>query len=361
MSEKSFLHDETGRDGAEFVEDAGWLMPARFGDVAFEYGAARERAAVFDLSYRGKIEAVGPEAIKFIQNLSSNDVAGLPPGSGCEAFFTNMHAKPIAHALVYRVKKDGGDSLWMDTAPGLGEKLVKHLDHFLISEQVELIDRTREWAQLHVAGPQAGSILAGAVGGELPEQPLQHGLHGGFPIRRNDVLGTPGYDVLSPGDRASDLWKRLRHAGAKPSGLQAHEVLRVEAGTPVYGKDFDETNIALEVGRTRQAICYTKGCFLGQEPLVRIRDLGHVNRLLLGLKTGEAEVLPRGAKLFREGKEVGQVTSSVVSPRLGAIALAYLRRGSQEPGTVVEVETAAGRRTAEVASLPFSFGGAGPS
>jgi folate-binding protein YgfZ len=359
MPEKSPLHDQTARAGAEFTEDAGWLMPGAFGDVVAEYRAACEGAALFDVSHRGKVVADGDDAVKFLQNLCSNDVARVPTGSGCEAFFTNMHAKVVGHALVYRLQKNGGETLWLDTVPGLAEKLVKHLDHYLISEQVELADRTREFAQLHLAGPKAPSVLE-KVWGEKPAglQPLQHALVESCHIRRNDPLGVPGYDIVCPAHEAPAVWTKLLQAGAAPAGLRAHELLRVEAGTPVHGKDFDEANIALEVGRTRQAISYAKGCFLGQEPLVRIRDLGHVNRILTGVKTQEDEALPKGARLYREDKEVGQVTSSVVSPRLGsALALAYLRRGSQEPGTVVEVETAAGRRPAVVSALPFSFSG----
>src|SRR3954463_15534227 len=104
----------------------------------------------------------------------------------------------------------------------------------------------------------------------------------------------------------------------------------------------------MEVGRTKQAICYTKGCFLGQEPIVRARDIGHVNRTLLGVKIAGNDVVVRGARLFRDGQEVGQITSSARSPRLGVIGLAYIRRGSQEPGTVLEVEAEGGRRSAEV-------------
>src|SRR5262249_2121769 len=118
----------------------------------------------------------------------------------------------------------------------------------------------------------------------------------------------------------------------------------VEAGTPLYGADVTENNLAPEVGRTAQAISYTKGCYLGQEPIVRLRDLGHANRELTGLRIDGPEPAPAGAKLWREGKEVGQVTSSVYSPALGtAIALAYVRRGSTEPGTAVEVESGGGR------------------
>jgi folate-binding protein YgfZ len=143
-------------------------------------------------------------------------------------------------------------------------------------------------------------------------------------------------------------------AGVRPAGLETYHTLRVEAGTPLYGVDIDESNLAPEVGRTRQAISYTKGCYLGQEPIVRIRDLGHVNRSLLAVKIAAQEPVPRGTRLFREGKEVGQVTSSVVSPRLGAtLALAYLRRGSDNAGTALEVEAGGGRRAAEVVALPL--------
>ena len=143
--------------------------------------------------------------------------------------------------------------------------------------------------------------------------------------------------------------------GAKPAGLAAADLLRVEAGTPVYGKDVTENNLAPEVGRTAQAISYTKGCYLGQEPIVRLRDLGHANRVLTGLRVEGTQPVPAGAKLWREGKEVGQVTSSVYSPALGTvIALAYVRRGNTEPGTALEVEIDSTRAGGSVASLPFA-------
>src|SRR5262249_7720485 len=158
------------------------------------------------------------------------------------------------------------------------------------------------------------------------------------------------------------LWQRLTNAGARPGGTEVYNILRVEAGTPRYGVDIDEERLVMEVGRTAQAISYTKGCYLGQEPVGMARDPGHVNRTPLRLKVRQAGVVPHGSRLFRDGKEVGLVTSSVLSPLVGGvIALAYVRRGSQEVGTVVEIETAAGRCTAEVASLPFLGPSAGSS
>src|SRR5262249_35022224 len=221
-------------------------------------------------------------------------------------------------------------------------------------------------AEVHLAGPHAQSVLEKALAVDVPDlAEHQHmmrtfGADATCHIRRHTPLGVPGYDIVCLAARAPAVWQALTRAGAAPAGVQAYELLRVEAGTPVYGKDMDESNLALEVGRTQQAICYTKGCFLGQEPLVRIRDLGHVNRSLMGLRVEGTEPVPRGAKLFREGKEMGQVTSSEVPPGAhAAIALAYIRRGHQEPGTKVEVETGGGRRPAEVTSLPFISSGLG--
>jgi folate-binding protein YgfZ len=163
-----------------------------------------------------------------------------------------------------------------------------------------------------------------------------------------------GFDLFLPPSSASAVSQALAAAGAVPADQQTYEVLRVEAGWPVLGKDMDEERLVMEAGRTRQAISYTKGCFLGQEPIVMARDRGHVNRTLLGLRIAADVLVASGAKVLHEGKDVGQVTSSVRSPRLGVIALAYLQRGSQTPGTEVEIDTPDGRRAAVIASLPFS-------
>jgi glycine cleavage system T protein len=357
----------TARAGAEFAEDAGWLMPARFERIEGEYQSARGRAAVFDVSHHAKVEVTGADAVTFLQNLSTNDVAKLPVGAGCEIFLTNAQARVMAHAVVYRLLlPDGREGLWLDAVPGLAEKIIKHLDHYLISEQVELADHTRQLAQIHLAGPQAPQVLEKALHGEvLGLEELQHtmrafGADATCHVCRHSPLGVPGYDIVCANNQAPAVWQMLIQAGAAPAGFEAYELLRVEAGTPVYGKDMDESNLALEVGRTQQAICYTKGCFLGQEPLVRIRDLGHINRLLLGLNVEGGEPVPRGVKLLQGGKEVGQVTSSVVSPAMGSvIALAYVRRGWQEPGTALEVEAAGGRWPASVVALPFISSGPG--
>jgi folate-binding protein YgfZ len=367
MSVRTPFYDLSSQAGAIFREEAGWLVPAHYGDAAAEHHQARAGAVFFDISHHGTVEVKGPEADRFLHNLCTNDILRLAPGTGCEAFFTNAKARVIAPVLVQLISAAGKDKVfWIGTGPGLGQKVLQHLDHHLISEQVELGELTGAFAQLHVAGPAAADTLRAALEIDLPDlQTLQSAQRtsGGepVPICRHEPLALPGYDLRCPPGKAEDIWHRLLTAGARPAGLDAYGILRVEAGTPVFGRDIDDNRLVMEVGRTAQAICYTKGCYLGQEPIVMARDRGHVNRTLLGLKIQGAEPAIPGARVFQSSTEVGQVTSSVVSPLLGPIALAYLRRGSQEPGTTVEVEASAGstRLTALVASLPFSGAGLG--
>jgi folate-binding protein YgfZ len=361
MPEQTPLYDLASRAGAAFTEDAGWLLAAHFGDPGAEYTRACQGAALFDVSHRGKIEITGPDAARFLHNLSTNDVVKLPPGSGQEAFLTTGQAKIVAYVLLFhRLMPDGTSAFWLDVAPGTAAKVAQHLEHYHITEQFELADRTRSWNQVHLAGPQADAILNQVFKKEPPSLgPLQHVTVwlGKIPcwIRRHDALGLPGYDVLSPWGLAGEVWQSFTNAGAVPSGLQVYQVLRVEAGTPVYGVDIDETNLPQEVGRTEQAVSFTKGCYIGQETIARIRTYGHVNRSLVGLKLAGTVAAPAGSKLFRDGKEVGQVTSSVVSPRRGtAIALGYVRRGSHELGMTLDVDVASARQAAEVVSLPFA-------
>jgi folate-binding protein YgfZ len=363
MSERSSLHDATTRAGAVFAEEAGWTMPLHYGDPEAEYRAAREGAALFDLSQRGKVELTGDEAATFLHNLLTNDIKNLPYSHGCEAFLCNVQARVLAYALVYRLKVfddsafvSSHDAFWLDVDPGLNEAVVRHLDRHLISERAEIADRTQSFAQLHLAGPRVPALLEVDGIKDLAARELMQNGFGADTVqfRRNDRLGVPGYDIICPAAVAGWHWNHWTERGAAPAGLRAEEALRVEAGTPVYGKDVTDANLAPEVGRTAQAISYTKGCYLGQEPIVRLRDLGHVNRVLTGLRVEGSEPVPQGAKLWRDGKEAGQVTSPALSPALGtAIALAYVRRGSSDPGTALEVEVDGKRRPATVVSLPF--------
>jgi folate-binding protein YgfZ len=360
------LHSWEKELGANFCESSGWLLPARFADPLQEYRSACEAAVLFDRSHHTKLQIIGPDAAAFLHNLCTNEIKGLKPGQGNEAFLTTGQAKIVAHVFIYREVAPGQiSSFAMDAGPGENEKVLKHLDRYLVSEQVELRDQTEELAQIHLAGPAAKKILDQTVNVPFPELGRLHTVtatsEASCIIRRNDRVGFVGYDVLCKVDDAPAIARALHAAGATPAGLEAFETLRIEAGTPAFGIDMDESSLPQEVGRIDATISFTKGCYIGQETVARIRTYGHVNRYLVGLKLRGTTPAPPGTKILAQDKEVGIVTSSVYSPRLDiAIALASLRRGYHEPGNKVEVACENGRGPAEVTGLPFTDSSACP-
>ncbi|MBN9517328.1 aminomethyltransferase family protein [bacterium] len=325
-----------------------------------DYHAAVTGAALFDRSAAGKVVARGPDAPLFLGNLSTNDVKPLPLGGGCEAYFCDPRAKVQFQTWIYHVRLDGEHALWVETTPGRGADLLKYLDRYLISEQVELADRTADFAQLHLAGPGAKALLEKALADAVPDLPefahMERTFGAGVVagVRRRDPLGVPGYDLVCPAEKAGELRRVLEAVGAVPGTPETYEVLRIEAGTPEFGPDIDTNRFVMEIGNAARAVSYTKGCFLGQEPIVMARDrAGHVNRAFSAVKVLAGGPLPAGTKLFRDGQEVGAVTSSCQSPRLGApVALGYLKWKNQDAGTVMEAEAADGRRPVEVLGLP---------
>jgi folate-binding protein YgfZ len=312
------------------------------------YDLARRQAVLFNVSNRAKIELRGHDRASFLHNFCTQDIKALGVGQGCSALILNLQAKILACVRIFAREQ----SLWIDSEPDLGPKIRQHLDRYLISEQVELLDCTTEYAQLRLAGPQAASMLMQLVQVDLASwKPLQHAdleIAGVMcQVRRDDSLSVPSFDLIFAATHQRALHEALNLPEADG---KLHEVLRIEAGTPVYGTDVDESNLPQELGRDAQLISFTKGCYLGQEPVVRIRDLGHVNRQLGGLKLAGADVPAAGSKVARDGKEIGHITSSAFSPTVGsAIALGYLRRGHQQIGTTVQV----GAQAAAVAALPL--------
>ncbi|MFO0852465.1 MAG: glycine cleavage T C-terminal barrel domain-containing protein [Gemmataceae bacterium] len=310
-----------------------------------DYQAALTGAALFDRSAAAKLLLTGPDAPQFVHNISTNDINGLPLGGGCETYFCDARAKALFVAWVYHVRHDGQHALWLETTPGRGDALLKHLDRFLIAEAVELADVTDRYAQFHLAGPAAKAVLERALGQPFPDlAEFQHAERtvGGVTasVRRREPLGLPGYDVVVPTADADAVKQSLIAAGATPARPAAWETLRIEAGTPVYGVDIDETRFVMEVSNAARAVSYAKGCFPGQEPIVMARDrAGRVNRSFLGLKGLDGRPIPVGAKLIRDGAEVGQVTSATDSPRLGGpLALGYVHWKHVEPGTRLEAD-----------------------
>lgn len=314
--------------------------PADFGDARGEYEAAQNGTALFDFAGRTHIELTGGDRAKFLHNFCTNDIRGLAPGQSREAFLTSVQGKVLAFVSVYATP----EALWLTSVPGCAERIIAHLSRYQITEEVTFTDRTAELSALLVVGPRAPEVTAAV----LPEAAALEPMHlmekavdgATLQVRRHDFLKGPCLVVVGPPTTIAALRERLVAAGAKPAGRSVFEALRIEAGFPLYGIDITEANLAQEASRTKTAISFTKGCYLGQEPIARIDAMGHVNQQLCGLHIAAHRAPPPATPVFSIGpdaRQVGHVTSSAESPIDGnAMALAYIRRGFEKSGTALE-------------------------
>jgi folate-binding protein YgfZ len=319
-------------------------------DTADQYDALTAAAGIVPLTDWTLVELTGEDRAAFFHSFCTNEIRKLPIGSGCEAFITSVQGKVLAHVFVLCL----ADSLLLVAPPNLGDKIVAHLDRYLINEQVELHERTGARRVLLCAGAKSEDLLSQQIDGPLPEERLASMVaeFEGHPaiIARVDLAGPKGFLVV--GDAADvDAWaSALQDAGAASCGDDAWQAARIEAGTPLYGCDITDENLPQEVGRDGLAISFVKGCYLGQETVARIDSMGHVNKKLVGLRSSQSETLPPGTELTSGDKIVGTVTSSAYSPRWkAAVALAQVRRQHDQPGS--QLESTVGEM--EVVALPM--------
>ena len=214
----------------------------------------------------------------------------------------------------------------------------------MIREDVQFHDLHGRAAEFLVAGHRSPQTLAGLMGHPPPAALLSHqaGELSGIPLslRRVPLAAAPAFLLSFPAERLTEAQQTLVAAGALPCGPEAFEVVRVEAGFPLYGRDIDADCLPQEVNRDAQAISFTKGCYLGQETVARIDALGHVNRKLVRLQWLGSDMLQPGQDLTVGGQSVGRVTSAVWSPRTRSVlALAYLRHGFARPGARIETQS----------------------
>ncbi|MEX2176351.1 MAG: glycine cleavage T C-terminal barrel domain-containing protein [Pirellulaceae bacterium] len=320
-------------------------------EILEQYTALTVACGLADLSGAGLVEVTGADRVQLLHGFTTNDVKKLPALRGCEAFVTSPQGKTVGHLLIVQ----RGDSLLLVSTPGQAAGLIAHFDKYVISEDVKLTDRTEQLNLFLLAGPSAGLALRSVIGSEPPADSLAFANatmgDATLLIGRIDSLGVPAFLILADRVDAPRLQAAMGQAGAIPCGSAVLELVRLEAGLPLFGQDFGDDNLPQEIGRDAQAISFTKGCYLGQETIARIDALGHVNRLLTGVKFTAAELPPLGTKLLVEGKEVGQLTSIAWSPKLAApLGLALVRRAQSTPGKCLTSSDAAG----EVVRLPLS-------
>lgn len=277
-----------------------------------EYGALREGRGCYELTGWSSISVTGADRQAFLHNFCTNDIKRLVPGARCEAFFTNVKGKVIGHGVV----SCRGDELIIFGASGQAGRLIEHLDRYIIREDVQLADKSEAHKYVYVLSDAPATDVC--IEWNIVGRPT------------GTIVEVPAGEAFSPGNYFGEAPFAIIHS-------EAFTVARIEAGFPLFGIDFNEENLPQEVGRDRQAISFTKGCYLGQETVARIDALGHVNQQLVGVRFSGAEVPSARTELSRASVKAGRVTSAAFSPQLGApLAIAMVRRDTNTIGTRLE-------------------------
>jgi len=339
---------------------------ADFGDVRAEFQSLLSGCGVYDLSGRAKISVTGGDRVRWLNGMATNNVRDLAPNHGVYAFLLNAQGRIQADMYVYNL----GESFTIDTDLRQRENVLAHFDKFIIADDVEVTDVSATISAVGVAGPQALAVLrkAGIQAPDLAPLELctpkcecacecaQCTL-----VRGDDAAGT-SYEIWLAPNEVKSTWDALVAAGATPVGASAVDLRRISFGIPRYGVDIRERDLPQETGQTR-ALNFTKGCYLGQEIVERIRSRGAVHRQFTAFAVEGALPEP-GARILAvagkvagtedgstEAKEVGEITSSAILPFPGGdrpVALGYLRREAAGKGL------RAGEATLKAASLPFA-------
>ena len=342
----------------EFGEIDGRRVVLHYGDVGAEYAALRTGALLVDRTHRGRIRVRGDKARDVVTGLVTNDITALETGQGAYAAALTPKGKIIADVRVFV----GADSVLMDTPARAFPGFLAMIRKYVNPRNSPYSDESATIHDLCIAGANARLVLAEVLGAHsatlgllLPYGHLTAEFEDAtLVIARSPELGSDAYDCFVPAELHETLRAKLIDAGARPGGLAAWDMARIEVGRPEWGVDIDETTIPQEANLDElHAISYTKGCYTGQETVARVHFRGHVNRHLRGLVFETDEPAPRGAALGDEaGKPVGDVRSGATTPRLGAIALAMVRR-EVEPGATLTATWEGGKREGRLVRLPF--------
>lgn len=357
------LHHKHERWGAAFAEVEGAEVVRDYGDVRGELRALRECAAVLDLSCRSRLAVTGRDRDRFLNGQVTNDLNRLAVWQGCYAAMVNARGRMDGDANIYRLPEE-----WLlDSEPGLTEKLSQRLLRYVVADDVCVADVAPHYGLLSLQGPLASALLQGFnLAAPTPTAPgdsvrLEHAAWGELYVMNQPRVGQSGYDLYVPSATLESVAEALHTAatalGGRWIGWDALEIARVEGGIPRYGADMDDATLPPEAQLEARAISYNKGCYIGQEVIARLRTYGQVARLLRGLKLPRdlAELPPRDTPLLWQDKEVGHVTSSVLSPLLDTpIGLGYVRRECNQIGTRLELQGADGVLPVEVVGLPFA-------
>jgi folate-binding protein YgfZ len=342
--------------GAKMGVWFGCELPDSFGDWQAEYRILRESVGLVDKNYRAYLEFTGPDRVRYLNAILTNDIKVLKENHGTVSLFLNPQGHIQAEIETYAFP----ETLFCVSYAMIRERLIPAMDKYIIMDDVTLTDSTDAYATVAVEGPKAAAVARAVSGIELTgldELESRETNIGGIPCRVNKRSpgGIAGAEFLVARGKAVELWNLLNEAvcceGGGPVGYKALNTVRLESGIPWFGYDFGEKQIPHEAGLQDTHISYTKGCYTGQEIVERVRSRGQVNRVRVSLAFDAMSAPAANAPLLAEGKEVGYVTRSGFSPALNAwIGMGYVRRERSAVSTALEL--ADGKAT--VVATPMS-------
>ncbi len=355
------LHEFHDGLGARFTEVNGCEVVNDYGDAAAEHAAVTGAAGAFDLSFRGRVCLTGADHVRFLNGQVTNNVKDLRAGEGCYAALVTAKGKLQSDLNIYSLPNE----LLLDFEPGLTGTIIERLEKYVIADDVQMTDVAPLYGLLSAQGPKAEAVVRNlTLPGDIPAKPMSFitindTTLGEIYLMNRPRTGSSGFDLFVPVGSLGAVMDKLiaaaKQVGGRACGWQAMETARIEAGIPRFGADMDESNLAPEAGIESRAISYAKGCYIGQEVIARIRTYGNVAKALRRLRLADdlKELPHKGNKLFRDGKDAGYITSAVASPALkGNIALGYVRKEANQPGTELILRTAGGESVARVEELP---------
>lgn len=339
-------------------EIGGQDVVLAYADVRAEYDALRTGAIVVDRSHRGRLRFFGEKSGEALTGLVTNDVLSMHPGNGQYGAALSAKGRIVSDLRIFA----SAGSYLVDAPPRAWPGWLAMVKKYVNPRLSGYRDDSHAVRDLGIFGADSRRVAAavGAIDADTLSALAPYGHvsatidDASVMIARAPDIGVEGYDLFVPFEQFDRLWERAVSAGAMPAGLGAWEIARVEAGRPEWGIDIDDTTIPQEANFDElDAISYTKGCYIGQEVVARVHFRGHVNRHLRGLRAASAEGPPTGAQLIDDGgNHMGDIRSSVASPRLGGIALGMVRR-EVAPGSSLNAKWEGGERRVDVTALPF--------
>ncbi|MGB8888208.1 MAG: glycine cleavage T C-terminal barrel domain-containing protein [Candidatus Korobacteraceae bacterium] len=344
------FQDKLAASGARLARYRGADTPATYGDTADEFCALLQGSALFDLSWQAKLVLSGEDRVRWLNGMVTNNIRDLALNHGVYSFLLNAQGRNQGDLTAY----NRGDYLLVTTDRAQAPAIAEIFERYIIMDDVEVADISDKLGAIGIAGPKAREVLTAA---DIEVSQLEAGQvidtvwrELGISIARSVQPQFDGYEIWIATENVEKVWDALVQAGATPAGSDALELYRIARGVPRFGVDLRERDLPQETGQ-RHALNFSKGCYIGQEIVERIRSRGNVHRVFVGLEV-QGEPPQAGAKVRAGDKEMGEITSAARIPFPAGertLALGYLRREAAAPGTTVDING----QSATVATLPF--------